>query len=173
MVGGLWGALVPLLVLVTVLVWVSLADGGGTRSFWAGAWLALATGLLLARDKTAYCQSVVRGLGDKNGVVIVTAWLFAGVFGQLMVAGGLVDGLLWLGFNTGATGAAFATLTFVLCVLFALGTGTSTGMALALGGQAPPACAEGVYCFPSRCATGAACHDGCACIGGVCTSFSP
>jgi Na+/H+ antiporter NhaC len=139
MVGGLWGALVPLLVLVTVLVWVSLADGGGTRSFWAGAWLALATGLLLARDKTAYCQSVVRGLGDKNGVVIVTAWLFAGVFGQLMVAGGLVDGLLWLGFNTGATGAAFATLTFVLCVLFALGTGTSTGMALALGPVLYPA----------------------------------
>ena len=137
--GGLWGAAAPLLVLVTVLIWMSMAEGGGTRSFWAGGWLALAAGLLLARNKGTYCQALMQGLGDQNGIVIVTAWLFAGVFGKLVVAGGLVDGLLWLGLNTGATGSAFTVLTFGVGMLFALGTGTSTGMVLALGPVLYPA----------------------------------
>jgi len=74
----------------------------------------------------------MRGLGDKNGIVIITAWLFAGVFGKLMVAGGLVEGLLWFGLETGAQGSLFTVLAFVAAMLFAVGTGTSTGTVLSL-----------------------------------------
>lgn len=52
-------------------------------------------GLFFAKNKAFYCTTLIKGLGDNNGIVIVTAWLFAGVFGKLMVAGGLVNGLLW------------------------------------------------------------------------------
>lgn len=132
MYGGILGGLVPLFVLIAILVWLSVAERGGTAAFWAGGWLAIVAGLFLAKNKKEYCQSVMRGLGDKNGIVIVTAWLFAGVFGKLMVAGGLVDGLLWFGLTTGATGAFFTVLSFIAAMLFSLGTGTSTGTVLSL-----------------------------------------
>ncbi len=74
----------------------------------------------------------MRGIGDKNGVVVVTAWLFAGVFGKLMAAGGLVNGLLWMGMTTGAQGAVFTVLVFAAAMLFSMGTGTSTGTCIAL-----------------------------------------
>ena len=102
------------------------------QPFWACAWLALVIGLFFARKKEDYCLAAMRGIGDENGIVIITAWLFAGVFGQLMAAGGLVDGLLWMGMSTGAQGSIFVGLVFFASMLFALGTGTSTGTCIAL-----------------------------------------
>lgn len=132
MYGGILGGAVPLAVLIIGLVWLCLAERGGTQPFWACAWLALVIGLFFARKKEDYCLAAMRGIGDENGIVIITAWLFAGVFGQLMAAGGLVDGLLWMGMSTGAQGSIFVGLVFFASMLFALGTGTSTGTCIAL-----------------------------------------
>lgn len=132
MYGGILGGAVPLAVLIVGLIWLCLAERGGTRPFWACAWLALVVGLFFARNKEDYCNAAMRGIGDENGIVIVTAWLFAGVFGQLMSAGGLVDGLLWLGMSTGAQGSFFVGLVFFAAMLFSMGTGTSTGTCIAL-----------------------------------------
>lgn len=139
MYGGIWGGLVPLLVLIVGLVGLSVAERGGTKPFWACAWIALCVGLFFARDKAEYCQAAMRGIGDSTGIVIVTAWLFAGVFGKLMAAGGLVNGLLWMGMMTGAQGAIFTLLVFFAAMLFALGTGTSTGTCIALAPVLYPA----------------------------------
>ena len=132
MYGGIWGGLVPLAILVIGLIALSIAERGGTKPFWACAWLALSIGLFFARDKKRYCESAMHGIGDKNGIVIVTAWLFAGVFGKLMAAGGLVQGLLWMGMSTGASEATFTFLVFLAAMTFSLGTGTSTGTCIAL-----------------------------------------
>ena len=139
MYGGLWGGLIPLIVLVVGLVVLSVAERGGTKPFWACAWIALCVGLFFARDKSEYCKAAMRGIGDKTGIVVVTAWLFAGVFGKLMAAGGLVNGLLWLGMTTGATGAIFTVIVFLMAMLFALGTGTSTGTCIGLAPVLYPA----------------------------------
>lgn len=132
MYGGIWGGLLPLLVMVSGLVWLSVAERGGTAPFWACAWIALCVGLFFAKNKEEYCKAAMRGIGNQTGIVIVTAWLFAGVFGKLMQAGGLVDGLLWMGMTTGAQGAVFTLMTFIAAMLFSTGTGTSTGTCIAL-----------------------------------------
>ena len=79
MYGGILGGAVPLAVLIIGLVWLCLAERGGTQPFWACAWLALVIGLFFARKKEDYCLAAMRGIGDENGIVIITAWLFAGV----------------------------------------------------------------------------------------------
>jgi len=149
--GGLLGGMIPLLVLIIGLVWLSIAERGGTKPFWACAWIALVIGLFFAKNKEEYCLAAMRGIGDKTGIVIVTAWLFAGVFGKLMAAGGLVKGLLWLGMTTGAEGSIFVCLVFLAAMLFALGTGTSTGTCIALSPVLYPA---GVFlgADPAMCA---------------------
>lgn len=139
MYGGLLGGILPLLVLITILIWLSLEGRGGTTPFWAAGWLAIVVGLFLAKDKTHYSETVLRGLGDKAGTVIVGCWLLAGVFGKIMVAGGLVDGLLWFGMGTGVTGSIFTLVVFIAAMLFSLGTGTSTGTVLSLSPVLYPA----------------------------------
>ena len=81
MYGGLFGGLIPLIILVGGLIWLSIAERGGTKPFWACAWVAIVVGLFFAKDKKEYCKSAMRGMGDQTGIVIVTAWLFAGVSG--------------------------------------------------------------------------------------------
>ena len=159
MYGGIWGGLVPLIVLVIGLIALSVAERGGTKPFWACAWLALSIGLFFARDKKRYCESAMQGIGDKNGIVIVTAWLFAGVFGKLMAEGGLVEGLLWMGMSTGASEAAFTFLVFLAAMTFSLGTGTSTGTCIALTPVLYPA---GVYLGSDPALLGAAILSGAA-----------
>lgn len=132
MYGGIWGGMVPLIILIIGLVWLSVVERGGTKPFWACGWLALAGGLFFAKNKSEYCKAAMRGIGNETGIVIVTAWLFAGVFGKIMAAGGLVNGLLWLGMSTGAQEGIFTMLVFIIAMLFSLGTGTSTGTCLSL-----------------------------------------
>ena len=139
MYGGLFGGLIPLIVLVGGLVWLSVAERGGTKPFWACAWIALCVGIFFAKNKEEYCKAAMRGIGDRTGIVIVTAWLLAGVFGKLMAAGGLVQGLLWMGMTTGAQGGVFVVLVFLAAMLFALGTGTITGTCIALSPVLYPA----------------------------------
>lgn len=132
MYGGAWVAAIPAIALVAVLVWLSVVGKADTSAFWVGGWFALVVGLLLVKTKRVYAEAIVRGLSDRTGIVIVAAFIFAGVFGQLMVAGGLVNGLLWFGLETGVQGAAFTLLAFIASALFATGTGTSVGTVVAL-----------------------------------------
>ena len=132
MYGGIWGGLLPLFLLISLLIWLSIEERGGTKPFWAAGWLAIVFGLFLAKNKREYSESIMRGIGDRSGIVIITAWLLAGVFGELMVAGGLVNGLLWFGIEAGTQGALFTLIAFVSAMLFSVGTGTSTGTIIAL-----------------------------------------
>lgn len=132
MIGGAAGALAPPLVFVGILFWLSVEERATISGFWVGGLAALVVGLVLAREKQRYAESVVTGLADRTGAMIVVAFIFAGIFGKLMAAGGLVDGLLWVGLETGLGGAAFTCLAFVLASVFGLGTGTSVGTVTAL-----------------------------------------
>jgi len=132
MFGGPVTALVPAAVLVGVLVWLSVEERASVTGFWVGGWAALVAGVLLTRTPRAYADSAIRGLSDKTGAVIVTAFLFAGVFGKLLAGAGLVEGLLWVGLESGLEGAMFTVLAFVLACLFGAGTGTSLGTVVAM-----------------------------------------
>ena len=62
MYGGLLGGMLPLLTLVVGLIWLSVAERGGTKPFWACAWIALAAGLFLARNKEDYCLAAANAM---------------------------------------------------------------------------------------------------------------
>lgn len=132
MFGGPMTALVPALVLVGVLVWLSVAERADLSTFWVGGFAAIVVGMLLTRTPRAFADSIIRGLSDNTGAVIITAYLFAGVFGSLLAGGGLVNGLLWLGISANLHGALFAILAFLLSCVFAAGTGSSVAAGLAL-----------------------------------------
>lgn len=130
--GGRWTALIPALVLVGVMGFLSVNERAAVPAFWVGGFAALVVGLALARNRTSFAEAVVRGMSDRTAAVVIIAFIFAGVFGTIMKAAGLVDGLLWLGLQSGLTGASFTVLTFVLACIFAAGTGTSVGTVLAM-----------------------------------------
>lgn len=115
-----------------MMVYLSVQERAAVSAFWVGGFAALVVGLALARNRTQYAETVVRGVSDRTGAVVIVAFVFAGVFGTLMKSAGLVDGLLWVGLQTGFTGAAFTVMAFLLACIFGAGTGTSVGTVLAM-----------------------------------------
>ncbi|WP_240372087.1 Na+/H+ antiporter NhaC family protein [Brevibacterium zhoupengii] len=130
--GGPIVAMVPALVFVGVLVWLSLEERATISGFWVGGWAAIVVGLILSTTRRKFTDSIIRGLSDQTGAVIITAFIFAGIFGSLLSGGGLAKGLLWLGLETGVHGGLFTVLAFVLACIFAAGTGTSVGTVIAM-----------------------------------------
>ncbi len=96
--------------------------------------IGLILGLLLTKSKWGdYAQGLFDGMSQPIGVVAIIAWFWAGMFATLLQAGGLVDGLIWFGFQTGFEAGWFVGLTFVLAALFSSAVGTGYGTVSAFG----------------------------------------
>ena len=132
MIGGKWGAAFPLLFLIAGLLYLSLMGPATPKNFWSVGFLAICIGLFLSKTPKEYCATVLRGFNNKSVGVLCASWIFASVFGQIMQAGGIIEGLLWFGLNIGAQENVFTVITFLAAMLFSLGTGTANGTILAL-----------------------------------------
>ncbi len=72
-------------------------------------------------------------------VTAIVAWIWAGMFAQLLQDGGFVGGLVWLADTAGVGAALFPAITFVLAAVFTTGIGTGYGASVAFVGLFFPA----------------------------------
>ncbi len=125
--GGTAGALAPFALFLAGVAWLALSGAPDERGFWPVLLAAIALGLVLTRDRPVYCDTVIRGMSQPIVLLMVMAWLLAGVFGALMRAAGLVEALVWLAGEAGVEGAAFVAAAFFVCCIVSTATGTSLG----------------------------------------------
>ena len=128
--GGLAGALLPIAVFAAGAAWLGFSGAPDERGLWPVLLAAIGTGLLLARRASDYSAAVIRGMSRPIVMLMVAAWLLAGVFSVLLRESGLVHALVWAGGEMGVRGGGFVLLAFLVAVLFATATGTSLGTIL-------------------------------------------
>jgi Na+/H+ antiporter NhaC len=130
--GGKPGAAVPLLFFI---VWAIAICVGGTpdeNGLILGAVIGIVLGMFLCRDKWgSYAQEFMNGMANPIAAVTIIAWFWAGMFAQVLRAGGLVDGLVWLGQASNATEGLFVGATFILAAVFSSAVGTGYGTTVA------------------------------------------
>lgn len=127
---GLAGAAVPLLVFAAGAAWLGFSCAPDERGLWPVLIAALGTGLLLARRTADYSAAAIRGMSRPIVMLMVMAWLLAGIFSALLRESGLVDALVMAGGELGVRGGSFVLLGFLIAVLFSTATGTSLGTIL-------------------------------------------
>lgn len=125
--GGLAGGLAPLLTFLVGVGWLGITGAPDERGLWPILLLAMAIGLGLARDRSRYCEIVVEGMARPVVLLMVMAWLLAGVLGAVLSAAGLVDGLVWAARGVGLSGGGWVATAFLVCCAFSTATGTSLG----------------------------------------------
>ena len=109
-----------------------IANAADIRGLLLGAVVGLAAGMFLVKGPWSdYAQEIFNGMADPVGVVAIIAWFWAGMFAQVLQAGGLVDGLVWVGVQTGVAGGMFTGVTFLLSATFATAVGTGYGTTIA------------------------------------------
>ncbi len=130
--GGRLGAAVPLLFFVVWAISISVAGAPSEHGLILGMIGGLTLGMLLCRSRWAdYANSVFTGMANPIATVTIVAWFWAGMFAQVLRVGGLVDGLVWLGGQSSATGGTFVGATFILAATFGTAVGTGYGTTVA------------------------------------------
>ncbi len=143
--GGFAGALAPFVVFLSGVAWLAFMGAPDERGFWPILLLAIATGTALARDRHRYCDALLAGMAQPIVMLMIMAWLLAGVLSTLLGASGFVEALIWLAHRGGVDGGAYVAAAFVVCCLVATSTGTSFGTII-IGGP---------LLYPAGAATGA------------------
>ncbi|MBA2176371.1 Na+/H+ antiporter NhaC family protein [Halobacillus locisalis] len=132
--GGVFTATIPLVFFIIWAIVLSVTQLVTEQALVLGMVLGIILGLFFVKSKWSdYAQSLISGMSQPVGVVAIIAWFWAGMFAQLLSAGGLVDGLMWLGFQTGLEGGSFVAITFLLAGLFATAVGTGYGTVATFG----------------------------------------
>jgi Na+/H+ antiporter NhaC len=121
--------------LVFFIAWaisICVAGAPDENGLILGAVIGITLGMFLCRQSWAdYAQEVFFGMADRIATVAIVAWFWAGMFAQVLREGGLVDGLVWLGGASHATGGIFTGATFLLAATFATAVGTGYGTTVA------------------------------------------
>lgn len=125
--GGWIGALVPFLVFLVGVAWLGLSGAPDEHGFWPILLGALIVAMLLAEDRGAWADTVVRGMSQPIVLLMILAWLLAGVLASLMNASGFVESLVWSAGQLGLHGGGYAAASFLISCLVATATGTSLG----------------------------------------------
>lgn len=140
--GGWFGALVPFLVFLGGVSWLGLSGAPDETGFGPILIVALGVGVLLARDPARYAEAVIDGMSHRIVMLLILAWLLAGVMGVVLRDSGLVDALVWTASATGVRGGGFAVAIFLVCAVFSTATGTSLGTILVCAPLLYPAAAS-------------------------------
>lgn len=125
--GGLAGALAPFGLFLAGVAWLGLSGAPDEKGFWPVLLAALTLSLLLARDRQVWSETVVAGMSRPLVMLMVLAWLLAGVLGAIMGASGFVEALVWLAEIAGVSGGGYAISAFLICCVVSTSTGTSLG----------------------------------------------
>ncbi len=137
--GGLAGALAPFLAFLGGVGALAIAGAPDEKGFWPILLGALTLGLALSRDRARYCEAMLDGMSQRVVMIMLCAWLFAGVLGTIIGASGFVVALAQLSQRLGLTGGAYVAAAFVICALVSTATGTSFGTILVAGPLLYPA----------------------------------
>ncbi len=128
--GGLLGALAPFALFLAGVMTLGLLGAPDERGFWPVLVAAIGLGLVLARDRTAYSEALVRGMSQPLVALMIMAWLLAGILASLMQAGGVVDALVAVAREAGVGGGGYAVAAFLIGCAVSTATGTSLGTIL-------------------------------------------
>lgn len=125
--GGILGAIAPLGLFLTGVAWLGLSGAPDEKGFWAILLVAITLGTFLAKDPRAYSDAVIKGMSRPIVMLMVFAWILAGVLGSLVNAGGFVQSLVALATAVGVSGGGFVSVAFLICAVVSTSTGTSLG----------------------------------------------
>lgn len=120
-------AIVPFIIFITITIAMSFFRAVDLNMMIGSGVVGLIAGMLFTKNLGTYWDVVLEGLGSKVGMTAVMLWLIVGIYGNILKAGHIVEGLVWLSYNLNISGAQFTVAAFIFSALFAMATGSGFG----------------------------------------------
>ena len=74
--GGVWVSFLPIIVFILITLCFTLQGAPDMKGLWLGAFAGVFVTFFLAKDKSAYCQSILDGFGDKGATIPFACFIF-------------------------------------------------------------------------------------------------
>lgn len=129
--GGTPALLIPFAVMFIGILWLGLSGAALPEAFWPMILLGIFVGLLLAKNKKIYVESLIDGITSHMLAIMLLAWFLAGIMAKLLSEAGLVQGLIWSFLEIGVSVAWFPLIVFLISALISMSTGTAVGTLIA------------------------------------------
>ena len=152
--GGFLGALAPFIIFIIGVVVIALSGAPDEKGFWPILILAIGTGLILAKDRTAFSEIIISGMSQKIVMIMIMAWMLASIIGILMTLTGFVEALIWISDQLNLNDVGFVIATFIMCCIVSLSTGSSFATIFCFLASSP------TPCLSNPCLNGATCSPG-------------
>ena len=123
---GRAGQCVPLLTAIFFIA-VAAVNESNVDGYSLAFFAAIVLGGLLAKDRSAYGAAAIQGLARPMFGTVTVAIIFAAIVGRLVSGSGMIDTLAGLLIAAKLPAGAFCALSFLVCCLISLSTGTSVG----------------------------------------------
>ncbi|KGJ87864.1 Na+/H+ antiporter NhaC family protein [Thalassotalea sp. ND16A] len=141
-----WMAVLPLLFMIVPVIVMSFKGVLSQDIMIAGGVIGLLIGSLFARQKKEYWDVVIRSLCDPTGLLVFGLFLIVGIYGKLLTAAHLAEGIIWLSSLIDVGPALFALFIYVVCSVLGTAMGTSLGIVVIMTPVLfPAAVAVGVH----------------------------
>ena len=116
--GGSFMALVPFTIFIASTIALSFANFQDINMMVGVGVVALLIGMILCKDRNAYWDVILEGLGSKVAMTAVMLWLVVGIYGNILKSGHIVEGLVWLSVKLNVSGSLFTVCAFIFSALF-------------------------------------------------------
>ena len=123
---GAFGKYIPLIVAI-IFILIAGTHQSNVNGYCLAFFAAIIAGVPFAKDFTAYGEAALHGLTRPIFAVISVAIIIAAISGKLVSSSGLISTLAHLIIRSGINGSTFAAISFVICCVLSMSTGTSVG----------------------------------------------
>ncbi|MFJ4208065.1 Na+/H+ antiporter NhaC family protein [Paenarthrobacter sp. NPDC089675] len=125
--GGALGALLPFIVFVSGIVYLTTTGDLSSATGGAIAFVSFLFVFLLMRNKAEFTGIVFRGLKNDMLVMLLVSFLLAGVMAKTLEMGGLISALVWGATALNIQAWMVPVILFLIVTLIGLATGTNAG----------------------------------------------
>ena len=123
-----WAAAAPLVLMIAPVVALGFQGVLSTSVLVASGIVGVMLGSFLSRRKKEYWDVVTRALGDPTGLIVFVLFLMVGIYGKLLTAAHLTEGIVWLSQQLELGPALFTLFIYVICSILGTAMGTSVGI---------------------------------------------
>lgn len=125
--GGIFGACLPLIVMLGSILVMATLGMRSTKNFWSAGFLAVVTGFLIYKDKKRFQDAIIEGATDRTFGFMICCFLIAGIMSKILTSSHLVSGLLYVLAKLHVSAALIPILCFVICTILSTATGSAAG----------------------------------------------
>ena len=125
--GGIFGACLPLIVMLGSILVMAALGMRSTKNFWSAGFFAVVTGFLVYKDKKRFQDAIIEGATDKTFGFMICCFLMAGIMSKILTSSHLVSGLLYGLAKLHVSAALIPILCFIICTILSTATGSAAG----------------------------------------------